>query len=293
MCLHRPLFPEELLDRFLFELDPSEKDGRTALKTCRVVSRQFKRIVKPYVFRVVELQGEFSRRDCCFARYGQFAANPTNRHIATAVQELILTGGASYREGGLDWDQLFNIIRYCASLKILTLAQIHWTNWYVSPYHHVHHAYLARTELPRLLPHLSTIRFNRFQFWRKSLEFRTARLPPVLLTPTVTSCILSELAIDDVHPRGIATYTYHIPYVCIDAPSESTLRLLRDMEDVRHLEIWNIDDRSSEWDDCLSFLVEGNKQTLQTLVLDADFDTSGTQIVPSSHCFGNWSHPFT
>ena len=65
------------------------------------------------------------------------------------------------------------------------------------------------------------------------------------------------------------------------------------MEDVRHLEIWNIDDRSSEWDDCLSFVVEGNKQTLQALVLDADFDTSGTQIVPSSHCFGNWSHPFT
>lgn len=188
----------------IVESDP--EDAGDTLRLCRLVSRQFERIVHvKRAFRVVRLgcyhKKTHHRQQChdCFNPYKRFLRNDENTHIFTQVQELRFTSGCLNRginEVKLHCEVLLNLLQPLSALKTLHLQDVilslgtkqewPWKPATASPWHRN-----LEQNIQQLIP-----KFSRF----------------IILDSKLVLTVRRNLTLRVFHPTSQRAHPRYLPY---------------------------------------------------------------------------------
>ena len=273
-------FSEELVDIFFQNIDPLEPAGRDALKNCRLVSRQYRRIANSYAFRIFQITGTANKKENAFQSHTSFAANPANSNIISLVEELIVAGDSqqpstSHRDYAvLDRTTLWNIIKNLYNMKSITLYRVQWSSV-------GEQCYLGTIEDPflellnKLPPKLFCFAIQEFFFCERRPQdpCSIVQLPTSFEAPTITELQVRDVDLDTWGQASVV-YPWTFSRISIISPNRNTMGLFTSIYKVTHLEIWNIDDTNTIT--FITTMLRRSRKSLKILGLDIRMKDGGT-----------------
>ena len=251
------------------------------LQSCRLVSKQFSRIVTPHAFYLSKITVSSANELEAFQSHAIFAANHPS--FAKYVKYLIIAGDGLEDElekkfeehACVSWKQIWGIIRYLHNLHGLTLKRLQFKNEDLSVYGVSLKEHITEV-LPQTLPRLVRLQLEELSFALNPSGVRSAAAVinplPLFSSPTLTQLHLHNVNFF-TKGQGICVCPYQFSNVCIRSPNFHSLRVVRLIKGIRCLKLWDGD--NGEVPKYLNRMVINNKATLETLVLGIDMRDAG------------------
>ena len=270
-----PIFPEELVDRVFQLVDPEEQDGREALKRCRLVSRQYRRIVHPYAFIVIQVTGTGGSSANPFEKHARFSANPKNAIFTKRVAHLVFAGDGKkncrdrWDYAIADWSMIWEVMRHLPALMKVTIYRIQLKTW-SNPQFANEQVDFTLDLIPKYTPALAAVTMEEVSF---AIRSPTLEFPPMLMAKSVEQLLVRNVNFA-TWGQGILLPRCTIPTLIFHKPDYVAIRYLRKITGITHLELWDvIDDEIPKV--LFNNVVEDNRETLKVLVLGFEMNLSG------------------
>lgn len=270
-------FPEELVDRVFQLVDPEEQEGREALKKCRLVSRQYRRIVHPYAFVVLQVTGMNGSSQNPFEQHARFSANPSHTVFTKYVKHLVFAGDGKedcrdqWDHAIADWSMIWEVMRHLPALMKVTIYRTQLKTWLNRQYADEQDNHVLAL-LSTCTPALAEVTLQEVSF---AIHSSILELPPILKAKSV-----QHLLVRDVNfvtwGQGIMLPVCTIPRLTFHKPNYLAVRCFRKLKGVVHLELWDVVDEEVA-QVLFDGMVQGNKKTLRVLALDIEMYPSGMQ----------------